>query len=118
MQMDHLRCKKPHRVRNELRAHMLAYNLIRQVMRDIAVANDIQPWQLSFKGTLSTLVEMFPTLNIISNVDELCDVLFQSCRRHIVGERPDRYEPRVLKRRAKTYKLMQKPRCDYKPGEA
>ena len=118
MQMDHLRCKKPHRVRNELRAHMLAYNLIRQVMRDIAIANNIQPWQLSFKGTLSTLVEMLPTLNTISNADELCDVLFESCQRHIVGNRQDRYEPRVLKRRAKGYKLMQKPRRDYKPGEA
>ena len=32
--------------------------------------------------------------------------------------RPDRYEPRVLKRRQKNYKLMQKPRHDYKPGEA
>lgn len=118
MQMDHLRCKKPHRVRNELRAHMLAYNLIRQVMRDVAISNNVQPWQLSFKGTLSTLVEMLPTLNAISNVDELCDVLFQSCQRHIVGNRQDRYEPRVLKRRAKGYKLMQKPRHDYKPGEA
>jgi hypothetical protein len=47
----------------------------------------------------STLVELLPTLNAISNVDELCDVLFQSCKRHIVGNRQDRYEPRVLKRR-------------------
>jgi hypothetical protein len=118
MQMDHLRCKKPHRVRNELRAHMLGYNLIRQVMRDAAISANVQPWQLSFKGTLSTIVEMLPTLNAISNADELCDVLFQSCQRHIVGNRQDRYEPRVLKRRAKGYKLMQKPRHEYKPGDA
>ncbi|TWT68220.1 IS4 family transposase [Crateriforma conspicua] len=118
MQMDHLRCKRPHRVRNELRAHMLAYNLIRQVMCDAAMSGKLQPWQVSFKRTMSTLVELLPTLNVISNVDELCEVLFQSCRRQVVGNRPDRYEPRVLKRRAKGYKLMQKPRRDYKPGEA
>lgn len=117
MQMDHLRCKKPHRVRNELRAHMLAYNLIRQVMSEAAIEGNIQPWQISFKGTLSTVTDMLPVLGMISDVTELCDVLFACCRQHIVGDRPDRYEPRVLKRRPKQYKLMQKPRRDYKPGE-
>src|SRR5277367_4524816 len=32
LQMDHLRCKTPHRVRNEFHMHLLAYNLIRRVM--------------------------------------------------------------------------------------
>lgn len=118
MQMDHLRCKCPHRVRNELRVHMLAYNLIRQVMSEAAISGNLRPWQISFKGTMSTVVELLPSLNVISNVGELCDVLYESCRRHIVDNRPDRYEPRVLKRRAKGYKLMQKPRSQYKPGEA
>lgn len=118
MQMDHLRCKEPHRVRNELRAHFLAYNLIRQVMCDAALDGNLQPWQLSFKSTLSTLVEMLPTLNETTNADALYEVLLKSCQKHIVGNRADRYEPRVVKRRAKGYKLMQKPRRNYKPGEA
>jgi len=118
MQMDHLRCKKPHRVRNELRAHMIAYNLIRQVMAEAAVEGGLQPWQISFKGTMSTVTEMLPVLGMISNANELYKVLMASCRRRLVGNRPDRYEPRVLKRRPKPYKLMQKPRCQYKPGEA
>ncbi len=118
MQMEHLRCKKPHRVRNEIRAHMIAYNLIRQVMGEAATAGGVEPWQISFKGTMSTVTDMLPVLGMISNADELCDVLLACCRRHVVGDRPDRYEPRVLKRRPKNYKLMQKPRRDYKPGEA
>lgn len=118
MQMDHLRCKEPHRVRNELRAHMIAYNLIRQVMAEAAIEGNVQPWQISFKGTMSTVVETLPVLGAVSNADEVCDVLMACCRRHAVGNRPDRYEPRVLKRRPKQYKLMQKPRRDYKPGEA
>lgn len=118
MQMDHLRCKKPHRVRNELRAHMLAYNLIRQVMAEAAMEAGVQPWQISFKATLTTVTDMLPVLGMISNAGELCDVLYACCERHVVGERPDRYEPRVRKRRPKNYKLMQKPRNQYKPGEA
>lgn len=118
MQMEHLRCKKPHRVRNELRAHMIAYNLIRQVMSEAAREAGNQPWQISFKATMSTLTDMLPVLGMISDPEELCRVLLACCQQHTVGNRPDRYEPRVLKRRPKSYKLMQKPRGDYKPGEA
>ncbi|MGB7348218.1 MAG: IS4 family transposase [Pirellulaceae bacterium] len=118
MQMEHLRCKKPHRVRNEIRCHMLAYNLIRGVMAESAYEADVEPWQISFKSTLTTVSDMLPLLCLISNADQMCSVLLRCCSQHVVGNRPDRYEPRVLKRRPKKYKLMQKPRHDYKPGEA
>lgn len=118
MQMEHLRCKEPHRVRNELRAHLIAYNLIRQVMTEAAVHGGGQPWQISFKGTMTTVVEMLPALVAVSDPDELCDVLLRCCLTHVVGNRPDRYEPRVVKRRAKPYKLMNKPRYQYKPSQA
>ena len=82
------------------------------------IARNVQPWQISFKFTLTTISDMLPVLGAISNADELCDVLLRCCLQHAVGNRPDRYEPRVLKRRQKNYKLIQKPRGDYKPGEA
>ncbi|MDP6558432.1 MAG: IS4 family transposase [Pirellulaceae bacterium] len=118
MQMEHLRCKKPHRVRNEVRAHLIAYNLIRQVMSEAAREAGVRPWQISFKATMSTLTDMLPVLGMIRDPAELCRVLLACCRQHTVGNRPDRYEPRVVKRRPKSYKLMQKPRHHYKPGEA
>ena len=118
MQMEHLRCKKPHRVRNEVRAHMIAYNLIRQVMAEAASHAGVQPWQISFNATMTTLMEMLPVLGMISDPHDLCRVLLACCQQHRVGDRPDRYEPRVVKRRPKPYKLMQKPRRHYKPGQA
>ena len=118
MQMEHLRCKKPHRVRNEVRAHMIAYNLIRQVMSEAAREAGVQPWQISFKGTMTTLMEMLPVLGAIRDPHDLCCVLLACCQQHHVGNRPDRYQPRVVKRRPKPHRLMQKPRRDYKPGEA
>ena len=49
LQMDHLRCKTPHRVRNELQMHLLAYNAVRRVMalgsprrESSALANQLQ----------------------------------------------------------------------------
>ena len=99
MQMEHLRCKKPHRVRNEVRAHMIAYNLIRQVMSEAASHADVQPWQISFKATMTTLMEMLPVLGMIRDPEDLCRVLLACCQQHRVGDRPDRDEPRVVKRR-------------------
>jgi hypothetical protein len=118
MQMEHLRCKKPHRVRNEVRAHMIAYNLIRQVMSEAACAAGVEPWRISFKATMTTLTEMLPVLGMIRDPADLCCGLLACCQQHVVGDRPDRYEPRVVKRRPKSYKLMQKPRHEYKPGQA
>jgi hypothetical protein len=116
MQMDHLRCLEPHRVRTELRTHLIAYNLIRQVMSEAAVEGGVEPWQISFKGALTTMVELLPVLSAIRDPDDLCKALLACCLQHKVGNRPDRYEPRVVKRRAKPYKLMSKPRSEYKPG--
>ncbi len=97
---------------------MIAYNLIRQVMCEAAIEGGLEPWQISFKSTMTTLTDMLPVLGAIGQPEALCTILFACCQQHIVGNRPDRYEPRVLKRRPKKYKLMQKPRHEYKPGEA
>ncbi len=115
MQMEHLSCHEPHRVRNEVRAHMLAYNLIRGVMAESALEGNVQPWQISFKATMTTLTEMLPVLGFIGDADGLCNVLMRCSLHHVVGNRPDRYEPRELKGRLKKYKLTQKPRDSYKP---
>ena len=55
MQMEVLRCKSPAMVRKEIWMHLLAYNLIRQVMAEAAAAAGIEPRQISFTGTLQTL---------------------------------------------------------------
>jgi Transposase DDE domain len=114
MQMDHLRCKKPHRVRNELRMHLIAYNLIREVMAETARSEDVQPYQISFKGTMQTVNQFLPI--IVSDISTVAWVthLLQSIAAHIVGNRPDRVEPRVRKRRHDKYPPMTKPRHKYK----
>ncbi len=46
LQMDHLRCKTPQRVRNEFYMHLVAYNLIRGVMAAAARQFDMSPWSM------------------------------------------------------------------------
>jgi hypothetical protein len=114
LQMDHLRCKTPHRVRNEFYMHLLAYNLIRRVMALAAVEADVRPWQISFKGSLQTLSNFLPLLVSCMPLDAGCAAFVACAAAHIVGTRPDRYEPRRVKRRPKPYKLMQEPRDNYR----
>lgn len=114
LQMDHLRCKTPHRVRNEFWMHLIAYNLIRGVMAAAAARAGVEPWTVSFKGTLQTLAKFLPLLETAVSTSAWCDALLEAIAAHVVGNRPDRFEPRVRKRRPKKYKLMREPRDNYK----
>ncbi len=114
LQMDHLRCKTPHRVRNEFTMHLVAYNLIRQLMAVSAQAAGVEPWTISFKGTLQTSDRLLPLLATRLATGDWCEALLASIAVHTVGDRPDRCEPRVKKRRPKPYRKMTKPRYEYR----
>jgi hypothetical protein len=112
MKMDILRCKTPTMVRKEIWAHLLAYNLIRQVMAQAAAAHKITPRQLSFAGAVQTLNE-FRTLLLqasVTDLPELTRCILAAIAHHRVGNRPGRCEPRKVKRRPKNYSRLLVPR--------
>ena len=114
MDMEHLRCKTPHRVRNEFFMHLLAYNLIRQVMAAAALEAGVCPYQISFKGALQTLNQFLPQLAGSLSFDAWYDTLLRAVATHLVADRPDRCEPRLRKLRPKPYKHLREPRANYK----
>ena len=114
LQMDHLRCKTPHRVRNELQMHLLAYNAVRRAMVLAACDAKVPPWQISFKGALQTLSHFLPALTSSMPLIIGCQTLLTNIAAHRVGNRPDRFEPRRIKRRTKSQALLQRPRQEYK----
>jgi putative transposase len=113
LQMDHLRCLTPQRVRNEIYLHLAAYNLIRGVMAAAAQAAGRAPWTVSFKGAMQALNNLLPLLPVMTP-DEWCAQLVRMIAAFEVGDRPDRYEPRLKKRRPKTYKSLREPRQNYR----
>jgi hypothetical protein len=113
LQMDVLRCKTPHRVRNEFFMHLLAYNLIRRAMALAAWETGVAPWQVSFKATLQTMNNFLPLLGTCMSLSEGCDAMVSCIAAHVVGNRPDRYEPRLIKRRPKKYGRLREPRENY-----
>ena len=114
LQMDHLRCKTPERVRNEFWTHLLGYNLIRGVMAAAALSSGCPPWEISFKGTLQTLSHFLPILLSGISSELWCNALLTAVATHVVGNRPDRFEPRLIKHRPKLYGYLRKPRQTYK----
>jgi len=119
MQMRELRCKTPEVVRKEVWAHILAYNLIRTVMAQAAATHDVLPRSISFTGTMQTLEAFQPLLEFGAARDaagrlRLYHDLLDAIASHRVGDRPDRYEPRVKKRRRNHYGWLTKPRAEMK----
>ncbi|MBM4025226.1 MAG: IS4 family transposase [Planctomycetes bacterium] len=102
MQMDVLRCKTPAMVRKEIWMHLLAYNLVRKLMAQAAAAAGVCPRDLSFKGTLQTLVAFAAAgWACPERRNELYAAVLRAVATHRVNNRPDRVEPRAVKRRKK-----------------
>lgn len=104
--MDVLRCKTPEVVRTELWAHLLAYNLIRTAMAQVAVSSEREPRELSVAGTVQALAAFAEVLDTASGYESFVRVVLA----YRVGNRPDRFEPRARKRRPKPYPPLTVPR--------
>lgn len=111
LQMNHLRCKTPEMVRKEIWAHCLAYNLVRKTMAESARCQKLLPRHLSFKGAVQTMNSFAPYLALCV-VDEgaLWTQLLKAIAASIVGNRPNRLEPRKLKYRLGKFTYMTRPR--------
>jgi Transposase DDE domain len=119
MQMDKLRCKTPELVHKEVWTHILAYNLIRTIMAQAAIRSDIQPRTISFKGALQTLEAFQPLIDFQGHRGRafrlhLYGQLLESIACHRVADRPDRFEPRLRKRRPPMYGYLILPRNEEK----
>ena len=113
MQMDVLRTRTPAMVRKEIWAHLLAYNLIRTLMWDAGEHRDVPPLRLSLKGAIQEMMAQWPHSASAARQRDLTALyadLLQAIATHKLPHRPNRYEPRVRKRRPKSYPLMTKPR--------
>ena len=94
--------------------HIIAYNLLRAVMADASAPRDLKCSRLSFKTALSTVRQWetaFAQRQAHSTTPEaLLLHMLQYIARAVVPERPDRIEPRAIKRRPKEYDRLNKPR--------
>jgi hypothetical protein len=111
--LEVLRCQTPQMVHKELEMFLIAYNFIRCLMVQAGTTNHVTLDRLSFKGSADSLRQF--TLAIAQarskrKQNHLIVQLLEVIACDTVPDRPERFEPRALKRRPKDYQLLNRPR--------
>ncbi len=111
LHIEMLRTTTPEMVRKEIAMHFLAYNLIRGLMAEAAREQELNPRTLSFMGAAHT-VRQFEQTHLYDPTWIKADLprLLELIGEKRLPERPDRYEPRAVKRRPKPHPLLNMPR--------
>jgi hypothetical protein len=112
MNLEDLRGTSPHMIRNEIWAHCLAYNLIRKTMAAAAMTHQRTPRRISFAGAVQTVAGVMGQAAVAdpSVLAPWAAQKLKSIASRRVGHRPNRVEPRAVKRRPKSHPLLAKPR--------
>jgi hypothetical protein len=114
LNMDVLRCKTPAMIERELLMHLVAYNLVRTLMQTSALCHGADLGRLSFKGTLDTVRHFANAAHAAEGKPKTIQALTAELLMAVAKDpnplRPNRSEPRAVKRRRKNYHLLTKPR--------
>lgn len=110
--IEMIAAKTPQMVKKDLWMHLLAYNLLRTLMWQASEHSTAAALRLSLQGTRQQLNHARPLLFGATSQQRFHHyrVLLRLIAQLIVPVRPNRHEPRVLKRRPKPFPRMQQPR--------
>jgi hypothetical protein len=116
LHMDVLRCKTPEMVRKEIWTCLLAYNLIHQRILQAALLAKRSPRQISFTAAMQKIAASWQAILLCVEpiAQKLIEVHLQDIGTSRIGDRPNRVEPRAVKRRPKPHPLLTKPRREAK----
>jgi hypothetical protein len=111
LSLDVLRGRTPSLIERELWMHAIAYNLVRALLLEAALAHDVPIERLSFKGALDALQAWTErALRSRRHRGLARSTLLARIAADQVPLRPGRNEPRARKRRPKNYQLLTRPR--------
>jgi hypothetical protein len=111
--MEQLRCKTPDMAEKELLAYLVAHNLVRCLMAEAVATHRVELERVSFKGSLDALRQFSAAISRAPNRKlrrQLWSDLLRALARDLAPLRPNRTEPRAVKRRPKPFPLLNKPR--------
>jgi hypothetical protein len=111
--LEVLRCASVEMVHKELLMYQVAYNLIRLLMWSAAGVHACDVRRLSFAGTQQRVIALLPQLERCRSAQErqrLTHRLLAWIARDRLPDRPNRIEPRCVKRRPKNYPRLTCPR--------
>jgi hypothetical protein len=90
--------------------HAIAYNLVRALLLEAAITHDVPIERLSFKGALDA-IHAWTSSPLLHRARRAARAeLLARIAADTLPIRPDRHEPRALKRRHKNYQFLTRPR--------
>jgi len=113
LKMEMLRSRTPEMLQKEVFAHLIAHNLIRCTMAQSAGEHAVPLERISFKGTLDALRQFTGAMSQARTKkkrSQLWSKLLQTLAADLVPERPERREPRAVKRVKNKYPRLSAPR--------
>ena len=110
--MEMIFAKTPEMVQKEIWMHLLAYNLLRTLMWQSAQQSKGSPLRISLQGQGQQFNQFrhYLAQATAKNRHRLYATLLNVISDKLVPLRPHRAEPRVTKRRPKSFPRMQQPR--------
>ena len=95
---------------------LLAHNLIRQRILQAALLAKLSPRQISITAAMQKIAASWQAILLCAEerVRTMIETHLRDLATHRVGDRPDRVEPRAVKRRPKPHPLLTKPRAQAK----
>jgi hypothetical protein len=113
MKMEQLSCLTPGMLRKELWAHLLGYNLTRAAQVQAGLDQGIAPERQSFAGARGLVVEMREQLTWShqGHRARVLRALWVAVGQRKLPDRPDRVEPRRVRRGPKAYPRLRQPRA-------
>lgn len=111
--MEHLRCQTPLLIEKEIWMHFLGYNLVRKAGCQAAQLQETSPRAVSFTAIKQTINAARSQLTVASAAEQVRQglLLLHELGKECVGNRPHRWEPRLVKKRPKPYKHLRQPRA-------
>jgi len=110
--MEMINAKTPEMVRKQMWAHLLGYNLLRSVMEQAAPMAGYARHRLSLQGTRQQFRQDLALLAHLPRTvqERVYTHLLETVAADLLPVRPHRQEPRVVKRRPKSFPRMRQPR--------
>jgi len=112
LQLNVLRGKSPASVRSEVAATVLAHNLVWTVIHEAVAPVRIPARRVSFTGAVRTILSFSCALRLAQ--PHQCPLILQRMlhhiRRQIYRQRPNRIEPRLIKREPVRFAFLRIPR--------
>lgn len=117
---DVLRSLSPNGIRKEVAARLIAVNLVRMIMLEAAIENEVNPIRISFVYAVRAIIMFAPGLATepLWKLAQIYKAMLAEIAAHLVPERPGRNEPRAVTRERKHYPKLKTTREHWRKSYA